>query len=179
MLVERGKRLACPPSNQPFAKAFLGQLHMSITECCAQTRTDPLLRQQAAGAYQLPRKLATDPLSPAAVMVHDIISDIGYPTGSSPCHKLYLRECTRSKDLFLRLQLRETSLNSSSLIWGWISSLSLVKKALHFCCKTNPKMGHSLENFKSHYILSIIATHRGILTVKASLYFRTFSKSNK
>lgn len=50
---------------------------------CAQTRTDPLLRQRAAGAYQLPRKLATDPLSPAAVMVHDIRSDIVTPQALS------------------------------------------------------------------------------------------------
>lgn len=151
MLCRKGKQACLPTIKstlcQGFSKTATYVHHWML---CAQTRTEPLLRQQAAGAYQLPRKLATDPLSPAAVMVHDIISDIGYPTGSSPCHRLCLRECTWSKDLFLRLQLRETSLNSSSLIWGWISSLSLVKKALHFCCKANPKISHSSENFKSH-----------------------------
>lgn len=147
---------------------------------CAQTRTDPLLRQRAAGAYQLPRKLATDPPSPAAVMVHDIRSDIGYPTGSSPCHRLCLRGCTRSKDLLSRLQLRETSLNSSSLIWGWISSSSLVKKTLHFYCKTHPKW--VLVTVWGIFIFIAFCSlqpHREILISKARLQFSTCSQSTK
>lgn len=49
------KKLALPKMN--LDEALPGQLHMSITEC---SMPDPVLRQRAAGAYQLPRKLAMD-----------------------------------------------------------------------------------------------------------------------
>lgn len=113
-------------------------------------------------------------------MVHDVISDTGYPTGSSPCHRLCLRGRTQSKDLFSRLQLRETSLNSSSLIWGWIFSSSLEKKALHFFCKANPKwVLVTVQRILSLIIFWPLQPHREILTAKASLQFSTFSKSIK
>lgn len=111
-------------------------------------------------------------------MVHDIISDIGYPTGPSPCHRLCLRGYTQSKDLFWRLQLRETSLNSSSLIWGWISPLPLMKKTLHFCCKANLKWV-LVTVWRILCLITFWPLQPLILTAKVSLHVRTFSKSTK
>lgn len=55
---EKGLPSIKPTLCQGFSRTSTYVHHWML---CAQTRTDPLLRQQAAGAYQLPRKLATDP----------------------------------------------------------------------------------------------------------------------
>lgn len=126
---------------------------------CAQTRTVPLLRQRAAGAYQLPRKLATDPpLSPAEVMVHDVTSDIGYPTGSSPCHRLYLRGRTQSKDLEATAQRNFTEQLIADLRLDFFFLSREESFAFLLQGKSKMSFGHSSENFKSNYILAITAT---------------------
>lgn len=55
---EKGLPSIKPTLCQGFSRTSTYVHHWML---CAQTRTDPLLRQQAAGACQLPRKLAADP----------------------------------------------------------------------------------------------------------------------
>lgn len=158
MLVRKGKK-ACPPSNQPFAKAFLGHLHMSITECSVHRQGQI---HYCVSKLQVPTSYHGNwpqtPLSPAAAMVHDIRSDTGHPTGSSPCHRLCLRGCTQSKDLFSRLWLRETSLNSTDLRLDFFLYSHEESFAFLLQSKSKVSFGCSSENFKSYYVLAITAT---------------------
>lgn len=153
ILLERGKKTPHPSQNEPwwgFARTATYVHHWVL---CAQTGPDPVLRQQAAGAYQLPGKLATDPS-----LVTSYLTQVS-PTGSSPRHRLCLRGCTLSRGLFSRLQLRNSSLSSSLLIRGQVSSYSsLSNKASCFCCKANPKVLGTVLSILS--LLTFTATQR-------------------
>lgn len=61
MSCKKGEK-SLPSIKQTFCQGFSGTAtYVHHWMPCAQTRTDPLLRQWAAGAHQLPWKPATDP----------------------------------------------------------------------------------------------------------------------
>lgn len=127
---------------------------------CAQARTDPLLRQQAAGTYQLPRKLATDP--PFTCSSHGSWHQIWH---RSP-HRLLSVPQALSKGM----HTEQRSLLEATAQRDFTEQLSTdLRPDFFFFCheesfafllqgKSKISFGCSWENFKSHYILAITAT---------------------
>lgn len=84
-LLERGKKKAQPSQNEPWGGFARTATYVHHWAPCAQTGPDPGLRQQAAGAYQLPRKPDTDP-----PLMTSYLTQVS-PTGSLPRHRVRLR----------------------------------------------------------------------------------------